>query len=325
VNDEEALAAGVRSGERRSLAKAITLVESNRSVDRSRASRVLAAVGHGDPGTVRVGISGPPGVGKSTFIEALGLHLLDQGHRVAVLAVDPSSQRSGGSILGDKTRMSMLARSPAAFIRPSPSRGEVGGIARRTGDVLLLCEAAGYDVVLVETVGVGQTEVAVSDIVDTFLLLVAAGGGDELQAIKRGIMELADVVAVTKADGDLAPAAARAEADHRHAVHFIRRRFEVWEPQVLSCSALTGAGIARVWATVLAHRAALDSNDLLAPLRREQAVRRFRAELHDQLLERYLAAPGVRERLAGAEGMVRAGGLAPTAAVDSLLRGSDDE
>ena len=214
-------AEAVRAGDRRALARAITLVESERADHRAEAVALVDELLASTGGAVRVGITGQPGAGKSTFIEALGVHLVDAGHRVAVLAVDPSSTRSGGSILGDKTRMEELSRREEAYIRPSPSGRTVGGVARRTREALLLCEAAGFDVVIVETVGSGQSDVAVAELVDVFVLLVPPAGGDELQGIKRGIMELADVVVVTKADGDLVPAANRTAADHRHAVHLL--------------------------------------------------------------------------------------------------------
>src|SRR5947208_3828114 len=233
----------VVDGDRRALARAITRVESTRADHRAEAEALLAEVLPHVGGAMRVGISGAPGAGKSTFIEALGLHLVERDHRVAVLAVDPSSTRSGGSILGDKTRMEELTRSPHAFVRPSPTSGTLGGVARRTREALLLCEAAGFDVVLVETVGVGQSEVKVAAMVDLFLVLVAPGGGDELQGLKRGIMELADLVVVNKADGDLAATAAHTAADYAAALHLVRPRTPVWTPRVLTCSALTGLGI----------------------------------------------------------------------------------
>lgn len=241
--DASELAGLVRGGDRRALARAITLVESTRGDHRERATELVDAVLPGTGGAVRVGITGTPGAGKSTFVEELGTRLTKAGHRVAVLAIDPSSRRSGGSILGDKTRMERLARDPQAFIRPSPSGGTLGGVARRTREALLLCEAAGFDVVFVETVGVGQSEVAVADMVDEFVLLVAPGGGDELQGIKRGIMELADVVVVNKADGDLAPAAGRQVADYHHALHLLRPKHEGWVVPVLAASALEGTGV----------------------------------------------------------------------------------
>jgi LAO/AO transport system kinase len=292
LSDASSLAEGVRSGDRRSLARAVTLVESTRTDDREQAVALLDELhGAGAP-AVRIGVSGAPGVGKSTFIEALGCHLVDAGHRVAVLAVDPSSTRSGGSILGDKTRMSELARHPEAFIRPSPSGGDLGGVAARTGEALLLCEAAGFDVVLVETVGVGQSEVAVADLVDSFVLLVSPGGGDELQGVKRGIMELADLVVVTKADGDLLPAARRAEADHRHAVHFLRRRFEEWAPRVLAVSSVEGTGVAEVWTALGEHHDALAGSGALPALRASQAVTAFWREVERGLLARLRAGSG---------------------------------
>ena len=247
VTDPEQLATRLVDGDRRALARSITLVESTRPDHRSEAAALLDAVLARTGGAVRLGITGTPGAGKSTFIEELGGHLTAAGHRVAVLAVDPSSRRSGGSILGDKTRMERLARDPHAFIRPSPSGGSVGGVARRTREAALLCEAAGFDVIVVETVGVGQSEVAVADMVDCFCLIAAPGGGDELQGIKRGIMELADVVVVNKADGDLLPAARRAIADYRQAVHLLRPKHAGWEVPVLATSALEGAGVDEVW------------------------------------------------------------------------------
>src|SRR5213595_2875351 len=243
----EALAADVRAGSRRALAKAITLVESTRADHQRAAQRLLELLLPGTGRAARVGVSGVPGVGKSTFIEVFGLHLIGLGKKVAVLAVDPSSALSGGSILGDKTRMPRLAAAPEAFIRPSPAAGSLGGVTRRTREALLVCEAAGYDVVLVETVGVGQSEVKVAGMVDLFMVLVAPGAGDELQGLKRGIMELADVVVVNKADGDLAATAAHTAADYAAALHLVRPRIPPWTPQVLTCSALTGVGIPEVW------------------------------------------------------------------------------
>ncbi|WP_052121509.1 methylmalonyl Co-A mutase-associated GTPase MeaB, partial [Inquilinus limosus] len=242
----EGIAARIRDGDRRALARAITLVESRRADHRERAEALLEALAPAAGGAVRIGISGPPGVGKSTFIESLGLHLTGQGHRVAVLAVDPSSQRSGGSILGDKTRMELLTRDPAAFIRPSPAGSTLGGVARRTRETLLLCEAAGHDVVIVETVGVGQSETAVAQMVDVFLLLLLPGAGDELQGIKRGIVEVADILVVNKADGDRKGAANHAAAEYRHALALLRGTGG-WTPPVLQCSALENRGIDAVW------------------------------------------------------------------------------
>ena len=319
MTEAQELAAGVRSGDRRSLARAVTLVESTRDDDREAAVALLGELHAPGVGAVRIGISGAPGVGKSTFIEALGCHLVDAGHRVAVLAVDPSSTRSGGSILGDKTRMSELARRPEAFIRPSPSGGDLGGVAARTGEALLLCEAAGFDVVLVETVGVGQSEVAVADLVDTFVLLVSPGGGDELQGVKRGIMELADLVVVTKADGDLHPAARRAEADHRHAVHFLRRRFEERAPRGLAVSSIAGSGIPEGWAALCEHHDALAASGSLEALRASQAVTAFWREVERGLLARLRAGAGA-EHLDALVAGVRAGTTLPAVAAWHALR-----
>ncbi len=248
------------AGERGALARAITLVESRRADHRERASELLAQLMSRTGGAIRVGVTGVPGVGKSSFIEALGLRLVEAGHRVAVLAVDPTSVRSGGSILGDKTRMERLSRSERAFIRPSPSRGTLGGVAARTRETMLLCEAAGYDVVLVETVGVGQSELAVSAMTDTFLALMLAGAGDELQGIKRGLMEVVDALVVHKADGDNVEKARRAAAGYRHALHLLHGR-SAWEPRVTTASSLTGEGIDEAWQLVLDHRAALDLDE----------------------------------------------------------------
>jgi len=315
----EELVAGVRSGDRRALARAITLVESTRDDHGEQATEVLAAVLPDTGGAVRVGVSGPPGVGKSTFIEALGAHLTGAGTNLAVLAVDPSSARSGGSILGDKTRMERLTRDPRAFVRPSPSGTTVGGVARRTREALLLCEAAGYGVVLVETVGVGQSDTAVAEMVDTFALLVSPGGGDELQGIKRGVMELADLVVVTKADGDLAAAARQAEADHRHALGLLRPRFEGWRPPVLPCSARTGTGVEEVWEAVLEHRRTLEGTGALGHLRAEQARAWLWSEVRERLLGGLRSDPEVQRLSPLLEAKVLAGELAPPAAAQELL------
>jgi len=299
-------------GDRRALARAITLVESTRADHRAEAEALLADVLPHVGGAVRVGISGAPGAGKSTFIEALGTHLVEKEHRVAVLAVDPSSTRSGGSILGDKTRMEQLTRSPLAFVRPSPTGGTLGGVARRTREALLLCEAAGFDVVLVETVGVGQSEVKVAAMVDLFLVLVAPGGGDELQGLKRGIMELADLVVVNKADGELASTAAHTAADYAAALHLVRPRIPSWTPQVLTCSALTGAGIPEVWDAVTAFRDAVGPG--VAELRAAQNRDWMWSEVTDSLLDA-LTGDGATAALAQRlEREVAAGSITPTAA-----------
>ena len=323
------LAERVRAGDRRALARSITLVESSRSDRRAQAASLLDALLPATGRAVRVGISGTPGAGKSTFIDELGTHLTAAGHRVAVLAVDPSSRRSGGSIMGDKTRMERLSRDPAAFIRPSPSGGTLGGVARRTREAALLCEAAGFDVVLVETVGVGQSETAVADMVDCFVLLAAPGGGDELQGIKRGIMELADVVVVNKADGDLLPAARRAAADYRHAVHLLRPKHPAWTVPVLLASAVEGTCVDAVWSAIERFEAHLREGDGLERLRAAQAVEWMWTEVRERLLDTFRHDEGVAKRLADVEGDVRAGRVSPTTAAHELLAAhgvaADDE
>ena len=314
------LAGAIRAGDRRGLARAITLVESTRADHREEAVALLDELLPATGGAVRVGISGAPGAGKSTFIEALGLYLVDHGHQLAVLAVDPSSSRSGGSILGDKTRMEMLSRRDEAFIRPSPSGGTLGGVARRTREALLLCEAAGRDVVLVETVGVGQSEVAVAGMVDVFVLLLSPGTGDDLQGVKRGIVELADVVVVTKADGDLAAAAERSQADYANALHFLRPRTEGWSVRVERVSALLGEGIDRVWAIVEEHQATLATSGALDARRAEQARDWMWSEVSDGLVEALASDPAVGTEMHALEADVRAGKISPTAAAQRILR-----
>jgi LAO/AO transport system kinase len=315
----QGLAAALREGERKALARAITLVESSRADHRRDAVALLETLLPATGKAVRLGITGVPGVGKSTFIEAFGVHLVGQGHRVAVLAVDPSSKRSGGSILGDKTRMEALARHPAAFIRPSPARGTLGGVARRTREAMLLVEAAGFDVVIVETVGVGQSETAVADMVDMFLLLLAPAGGDELQGLKKGIVELADALVVNKADGDLKAAAGRTAAEYRNALRLLHPTGAAWQPPVLQCSALKGEGIAEIWATALRFRDAMERAGLWAERRAAQARAWLWAELTDSLMAALQAHPGVKKRLAALEAEVAAGKLTPPAAAETLL------
>ncbi len=305
-------------GDRRALARAITLVESTRSDHRADAESLLAEVLPHAGDSIRVGISGAPGAGKSTFIEALGGHLVSDGRRVAVLAVDPSSTRSGGSILGDKTRMEQLTRSPDAFVRPSPTGGTLGGVARRTREAMLLCEAAGFDVVLVETVGVGQSEVKVAAMVDLFLVLVAPGGGDELQGLKRGIMELADLVVVNKADGDLAATAARTAADYAAALHLVRPRIPTWTPKVLTCSALLGGGIAEVWTAVDEFRGAVA--EALAGLRAGQNRDWMWSEVTDSLLDALAADDEAAALARQLEAEVEAGTTTPTVAARAVVR-----
>jgi LAO/AO transport system kinase len=317
--DVDSLAKSLRDGDRRALARAITLAESTRADHREQAETLLTAVLADTGAAVRVGISGTPGVGKSTFVEALGVKLIGAGHKVAVLAVDPTSRRSGGSILGDKTRMERLARDPAAFIRPSPSGYTLGGVARRTREAMLLCEAAGFDVVLVETVGVGQSETAVADMVDVFVLLLAPGGGDELQGIKRGIVEVADIVVVNKADGELAHAAEMAAAEYGAALGLLRSRWAGWRPQVLLCSALEGRGIDSVWDTVRAHRAALCESGEMEQLRRQQAVAWMWSELSGIVQDAVRADPAVEGLVGTLEAEVADGKCLPAAAARRLL------
>ena len=313
------LAERVRAGDRRALARAITLVESTRSDHRGQARHLVDAVLPHTGHSIRIGISGPPGVGKSTFIEAFGLHLIGQGHQVAVLAVDPTSTRSGGSILGDKTRMEELSRHTDAFIRPSPSGREVGGVARRTREALLLCETAGFDVVLIETVGVGQSEVAVADLTDLFVLLASPAGGDGLQGIKRGIMELADLVLVTKADGDLAASARHACADIASALHLLRPRHPEVVPEAMLVSSVAGKGISETWAAVQAAHRSLVGDGALERLRAEQASRWMWSELQAGLLERLRGDRRIGALLPDLEAEVAAGRVSPATAAHRLL------
>jgi LAO/AO transport system kinase len=317
--DVDALAREVGAGGRRALAKAITLVESTRADHQEAAQRLLDRLLPQTGRAARVGITGVPGVGKSTFIETFGLYLIGQGKRVAVLAVDPSSTRSGGSILGDKTRMARLSVDPAAFIRPSPSGGSLGGVARRTREAMLVCEAAGYDVVIVETVGVGQSEATVASMVDFFLVLMLPGAGDELQGIKKGIIEIADALAVNKCDGDNVARATRAAAEYRGALRLFRHMSANWDPPVLTVSALEGRGMDAVWAVVEEHRATLGATGELAGKRREQQQAWFWAMLRDGVERQFLARADVRGLLPELEHAVGEGRLTPTAAAARLL------
>ena len=315
--DIGALAAGIVRGERLALARAITLIESTRDDHRTDAEALLEAVMPRTGGSVRLGATGAPGVGKSTFIEALGLHVIGAGHRVAVLAVDPTSKLSGGSILGDKTRMERLAREPGAFIRPSPAGPTLGGVARRSREAMLVCEAAGYDVVIVETVGVGQSETAVADMVDMFLLLIAPGGGDDLQGIKRGIVELADLILVNKADGDLAPAARRTVGDYANALRLLRPRLPGWQARVQACSALSGIGIDAVWDAVLAWRGAMGG--MVGEQRSAQARAWMWNEIGESLTAALRRHEGVCELIGELEAEVAGGRTAPSTAVRRIM------
>jgi LAO/AO transport system kinase len=313
-------AAAIRRGDRRALARANTLIESTRADHRARAEELLAELLPHTGNSIRIGISGVPGVGKSTFIEAFGLHVIGQGHKVAVLAVDPSSQRTGGSILGDKTRMEELTRNTSAFIRPSPSGGTLGGVARRTREAMLACEAAGYDVVIVETVGVGQSETAVSDMVDLFMLLLLPGGGDELQGIKKGIVELADLIVVNKADGALINAARHAVAEYRHALALLRSPSKDWKVPVLTCSAATRLGIPEVWETIGRYRTTLSASGALDTRRAEQARAWMWSEIAETLTDAFRHHPAVRADLAAAERAVTHAETTPTVAARALLK-----
>jgi LAO/AO transport system kinase len=310
---------GVRAADRAVFAQAITLVESRDSSDAVLAQALLGRLLPSTGGSRRVGITGVPGVGKSTFIDELGSRLTARGHRVAVLAIDPSSALSGGSILGDKTRMTRLATDSRAFIRPSPSALTPGGVARRTRETLLLCEAAGFDVVIVETVGVGQGEVAVADMVDFFLVLALPGAGDELQGIKKGVIELADAIAVNKCDGDGADRAGLALADFAAALRYLPRKRPSWQPRAVTTSGLTGAGVDDLWALIEAHRAALVMSGELASLRAEQQRAWMWSLIGERLDRAFRAHPGVAARLAETEAAVRAGKTPPTLAADELL------
>lgn len=310
---------GVRSADRASLGRAITLIESSLPDHRASAQELLSQL-LANPGSAhRVGITGVPGVGKSTFIETLGKTLTSKGHRVAVLAVDPTSTRTGGSILGDKTRMSSLANDDAAFVRPSPTSGELGGVTRMTRETILLYEAAGFDVVLVETVGVGQSETVVADMVDFFLVLMLAGAGDELQGIKKGILELADMIAVNKADGNNSQRAAAAAREYQIALHLTAPTSPHWTPPVLTCAGLTGEGVETLWSQVEQHRRLLSESGDLERRRVEQRVRWMWSMLDDRLLEALRTHPEVGKLLPELESQVRSDLTTPVSAVNTLV------
>lgn len=315
----ESLGQQVIRGDRRALARAITLVESTRADHRSDAVELLDELLPHTGNAIRVGVSGPPGVGKSVFIEALGRHLTGLGHKVAVLAVDPSSTRSGGSILGDKTRMEVLAKDPNAYIRPSPTGGALGGVARRTREAMTVCEAAGFDAVIVETVGVGQSETDVDQMTDVFVLLVAPGGGDELQGIKRGVMELVDLVVVTKADGELRNAATQAAADYRHALHLLRPKHTGVTAEVAVCSALEGDGIDDVWQLIENQAATLERTGELKRVRAEQAKAWLWNEIREGLLARLTTNERVLDLLPSIEPEVADGHRSPASAAREVL------
>lgn len=318
-NDTDKLANRVRAGDRRALAQAITLIESTRPEDRDAANRLLSQLVPHASNSIRIGISGVPGVGKSTFIESFGNHVLDQGHRIAILAVDSSSALSGGSILGDKTRMETLSQRLEAFIRPSPAGSTLGGVTRHTRETMRLVEAAGFDVVVVETVGVGQSETAVAEMTDIFLLLLLPGGGDELQGIKRGIVELADLIIVNKADGDLAAAAGRAAADYRNALRFLHPRHPDWEVLVETCSALENKGTARIWEIIEDYRAKMTANGEITSARAAQAKAWLWNEITESLLEFLKNDERTRRGIEALENKVASGELSPWVAAQEML------
>src|ERR1700728_3028947 len=318
-NNVDGLAEAIRSGARAALPRAITLLESTRPDHRERAQQLLLDLLPDSGNAIHVGITGVPGVGKSTAIEALGMDLIDGGHRVAVLAVDPSSTRTGGSILGDKTRMARLAVHPDAYIRPSPTSGTLGGVAKATRETIVLLEAAGFDVILVETVGVGQSEVAVSNMVDTFLLLTLARAGDQLQGIKKGVLELADIVVVNKADGDHLPEARKAARELKSALRLIYPSGTLWLPPVLTMSALEGTGLEELWDTVERHRDVLTEAGDFEARRRAQQVDWTWQMVRDTVLDRVLSNPAVRKARADVERRVLTGELTPALAAQQIL------
>ncbi len=297
----EELKQGVVSGDRAALSRAITLAESRRADDQERAQELIAGVLPRTGAARRVGLTGVPGAGKSTVIESLGLWLIEQGHKVAVLVVDPTSSRTGGSILGDKTRMQALSAHPDAYIRPSPSGGVLGGVARKTREAMLLCEAAGFDVVLVESVGVGQSEAELAELVDCLCLLLVPGAGDELQGIKRGIVERADLVVVNKADGDRIPLAKRARGDYRHALRMLPPSTPGWETPVQIASATEGTGLAEIWESIEKHRALLEETGLLEVRRLHQQQKWLSSMIEEAALKAFRARPGVEQAVAEAE------------------------
>jgi LAO/AO transport system kinase len=316
--DLTSLARGIRAGERAVIARAITLVESRRADHQKTARRLVQELLPATGKAVRVGITGAPGVGKSTTIDALGTFLTGRGNQVAVLAVDPSSARSGGSILADKMRMARLGNDPRAFVRPSPSSGTLGGVAAKTRESMLILEAAGYDIVLVETVGTGQSETMVADMTDFFLVLMLPGAGDEMQGLKKGVVEIADMIAINKADGDNLTRAKAAAAEYRAALHILTPRSASWSPPVVTYSALTGHGIGELWDAVLDHRARTSKSGELDAHRREQQVKWMWAMLEDRIFARLRSDPAIRARLPRLEAAVAEGRMTPAVAVDEI-------
>ena len=310
---------GVLEGDRVILARTITLVESNSAAHLETAQEVLKQLLPHTGKSIRIGITGVPGVGKSTFIEAFGCHLIEQGHKVAVLAIDPTSSRTKGSILGDKTRMELLSREPNAFIRPSPTGGVLGGVSRKSKETTLVCEAAGFDVVLLETVGVGQSETMVRSMVDFFLLLMLAGAGDELQGIKKGIMELADAIVINKADGDNIAPAQQAKAEYNRAVHYLAPATQGWQTKAYTCSALNNDGVAKIWAVIEEFRQQTTASGVFENRRRAQMVDWVHSIIKEQLLTQFYSSLAVQQALPGIEADVANGVLPATSAVKALL------
>jgi LAO/AO transport system kinase len=317
--DIPALASQVREGSTAALGRAITLIESNAPAHREPARRLLQTLMPHAGASVRIGISGPPGVGKSTFIDAFGIHLLEQGKLVAVLAVDPSSGRTGGSILGDKTRMYRLSMDHRAFVRPSPTSGTLGGVARRTRETMFICEAAGFDTIIVETVGVGQSEITVAQMVDMYLVLMLAGAGDELQGIKKGVLEWADLLAINKADGANATPAQRARRELAHALHYTRREKSAWTPLVRTCSAIEGEGIEEIWTDVLSYREAMQASGEWDHRRRTQGRDWMWSMIREGLEARFLATPEVADRFESVVEAVESGNTTASEAAEELL------
>ena len=316
----EEYVAGVRSGDRAKLAQAITLIESRKTEHQEQAQEVLLQLTSDAGKSVRVGISGVPGAGKSTFIDTLGTNLTEAGHRVAVLAVDPSSTRTGGSILGDKTRMANLAVNDKAFIRPSPTSGTLGGVTRTTRETILLCEAAGFDVILVETVGVGQSEVAVSQMVDFFMVILIAGAGDELQGIKKGVLEIADMIALNKADGDNETRAKTSAVEYQHALRIITPKDKDWIPPVVTISALENRGLDDLWQRIMQRHTQLSGSGGLTSMRQDQQVQWMWSMVEDQLISKLKLHPDVKALVPRLEADVESGQVTPALAVEQLLK-----
>ena len=320
TNTLNTLCQTIQQGDRAALARAITLVESTREDHQQEAQKLLNQLLPHTGKSIRIGITGVPGVGKSTFIEAFGQHIIEQGHKVAVLAIDPSSARTGGSILGDKTRMSQLSQHDSAYIRPSPTSGTLGGVARRTREAMLLCEAAGYDVILVETVGVGQSEYEVSQMVDMFILLLLPGSGDELQGIKKGIVEMADLIVVNKADGDQKLQASRVRGDYAAALRMLHPTSTHWQPTALTCSALENEGIDQVWKTVESFAKTMTACNALQENRELQAKAWMWKEIRETVLSRFMSQPDIATKIDAMEKSVSRAELSPTAAAQALLK-----